>query len=168
MRMLPKEFIEKYAPFAKETQTQYKVPASVTLAQAILESGWGDKAEGNNFFGIKNFSTLAKKIREVLWAGKTYDGPLTDDMQLWWTREVINGKSIRVQDVFMKYPTVTDGFIDHAKFFIKNSRYSKAFETANGFYFATEIAKAGYATDPNYATTLHLLMRKYNLTQFDQ
>ena len=168
MRMRPDEFIQAYAPFAKETQKQYKVPASVTLAQAILESGWGDKAEGNNFFGIKNFSVMAKKIREVLWAGKTYDGPLGEDMQLWWTHEVINGKSIRVQDVFMKYPTAKEGFDDHAQFFIRNSRYAKAFEAKDGYGFATEIAKAGYATDPNYAATLHLLMRKYNLTQFDQ
>lgn len=166
-------FIAFIAPFAQDSMKATGVPASVTMAQAILESSWGQKADGYNYFGIKNWSEKAKLIRELLWHGQTYSGELEPDMQLWWTREVINGKSIRVQDVFMKYNSPKEGFDEHGNFLVRNKRYSKAFQCKNAdgktdaLAFVDAIANAGYATDPNYARTLKTLIKQYDLTKYD-
>lgn len=145
-------FIDRIAADAIKSQRQTGVPASVTMAQAILESGWGKSGlstKANNFFGIK---------------GKGPEGSVT--MR---TREVIHGKSVYVNAPFRKYDSPAQSFVDHGKFFTDNKRYATAMKhTDDAHRFAQEIAKAGYATDPNYAKALGGLIDKYGLERFDR
>jgi flagellar protein FlgJ len=151
--MQPNDFIAAVAPCAQQCMAQSKVPASVTLAQAILESGWGSSGlavNGMNLFGIKAIGG---------WTGPTVSMP---------TREVINGQSVMVQAAFRKYMSWLGSIEDHAAFLTGNPRYKAAFATTNGEDFAHAIAAAGYATDPNYANSLITLMRQHNLAQYDK
>ncbi len=144
-------FIDSIAADAIRNQRETGVPASVTIAQAILESGWGRSAlsrEANNFFGIKGTGPAGSVTMR--------------------TREVINGREIYVDAQFRRYHTPQESFADHARLFTQNRRYAEAMRhTHDAFRFAAEIHRAGYATDPEYTNKLHSLMRQYNLTQFD-
>lgn len=152
---LPKtgiQFIDKYAPGAIRSMQSTGVPASVTLAQAILESGWGRSGltrQGFNFFGIK---------------GEGPAGSIT--MR---TREVYDGRSVYVNAAFRKYHNAAESFIDHGKMLRRMSRYAPAFRHRNDpEQFARELQKAGYATDPNYANSLISIIRQYRLDRFDR
>lgn len=115
-------------------------PAAV-VAQAVLETGWGARAIGCNIFGIKAGPG---------WTGKR---------QLVMTREVLNGQSVMMEDWFRDYDTIEESFADHFEFLRTNSRYAKAGvfdpndEKSDREYFEA-LQRAGYATDPNYASTL--------------
>ncbi|WP_420850521.1 glucosaminidase domain-containing protein [Paenibacillus tepidiphilus] len=127
------------------------VPASVTLAQAVQEGGWGSSLLASkyyNFFGIKKHN----------WTGDTV---------LMWTTEYINGVSTKVQAEFRAYPNAVAGFADHSKFLLDNPRYNTALSKDNPYEFANELQAAGYATDPNYAYSLKKLIHDYNLTKYD-
>lgn len=145
-------FIDRISSDAIKSQRETGVPASVTMAQAILESGWGKSGlstNANNFFGIK---------------GKGPAGSIT--MR---TREVFNGQSTYINAPFRKYNSPAESFADHGKFFLQNKRYATAMKnTDNGHRFAQEIARAGYATDPTYAKQLSGLINKYGLERFDR
>ena len=145
-------FIDRIAADAIKSQQQTGVPASVTMAQAILESGWGKSGlstKANNFFGIKGTGPAGSVTMR--------------------TREVINGQSVYVNAAFRKYDSPAQSFADHGKFFTDNKRYSTAMKhTDDPHRFAQEIAKAGYATDPNYAKALSGLINQYGLARFDQ
>lgn len=134
---------------AQASQKATGVPASVTLAQAILESGWGDQHMGDacNYFGIKAQS-----------------GEPSVTLQ---TREVEGGKSVFVDAAFRRFASVEECFAAHGHFLRNNSRYAKAFETADGESFARAIAAAGYATDPKYADLLVEIIQQNNLTKYD-
>lgn len=144
-------FIDSVAADAIRSQRETGVPASVTMAQAILESGWGCSGlskRANNYFGIKG------------------DGPAGHVTMR--TREVINGQSVYVDANFRRYNSAQESFTDHGEFLRRNSRYARAFDhTDNPEQFAREIARAGYATDPNYANSLIQIMRQYNLGRYD-
>jgi flagellar protein FlgJ len=156
MKLRPNVFVQTYLPFARQTEEKTGIDVMFTLAQAALESGWGERATGNMFFGVK----------------ATEDTP-ANKKQLLRTREVLNhdkgvfpeiisvtkrtdGKyEYVVWDWFRKYNSPEESFSDHAGFFFKSKRWQKALEVRyNPYLFADEIAKAGYATDPNYATRL--------------
>jgi flagellum-specific peptidoglycan hydrolase FlgJ len=145
-------FIDRISSDAIKSQRETGVPASVTMAQAILESGWGKSGlstKANNFFGIK---------------GKGPAGSVT--MR---TREVFNGKSTYINAPFRAYNSPAESFKDHGRFFIDNKRYATAMKnTGNAHRFAQEIAKAGYATDPSYAKQVSGLINKYGLERFDR
>jgi flagellum-specific peptidoglycan hydrolase FlgJ len=145
-------FIDRIAADAIKSQQQTGVPASVTMAQAILESGWGKSGlstQANNFFGIKGTGPAGSVTMR--------------------TREVINGQSVYVNAAFRKYDSPAQSFADHGKFFTDNKRYSTAMKhTDDPHRFAQEIAKAGYATDPNYAKALSGLINQYGLGRFDK
>lgn len=146
------KFINAIAKHCIEAELRTKVPASVSIAQAILESNWGKSklsVEANNFFGIK--------------ADKSWKG----DIVLKPTTEYKNGVPIRVEAKFRKYATIEDSIVDHANFLLHNRRYAKAFECKAGESFCKAIADAGYATDPAYADLLIGLIRQYDLTQYD-
>jgi len=144
-------FIDSIAADAIRSQRMTGVPASVTIAQAILESGWGRSEltrQANNYFGIKGTGPAGSVTMR--------------------TREVINGRETYVNAQFRKYNSAAESFADHAQFFIRNPRYATAMQHTNdAFRFAAEIHKAGYATDPNYTKLLHGIMRQYDLTRFD-
>lgn len=144
-------FIDSIRDAAIASQRETGVPASVTIAQALIESGRGKSGLtqlAKNYFGIKG------------------DGPAGHVLMT--TREVVQGKTIFIKAPFRAYHTAAESFIDHGRFFIQNQRYHQAMLVANDAHqFAREIQKAGYATDPNYAQTLIAVIDKYDLTRFD-
>jgi flagellum-specific peptidoglycan hydrolase FlgJ len=149
-KLSPSEFSKLFGPVARESMKRTGVPASVTLAQAALETGWGGSSIGDakNLFGIKGTGP-AGSIRVS-------------------TKEFINGRMVTVQDNFRKYHTWAQSIEDHGKL-LQNSRYSPAMKYKNNpDQFAREIHKAGYATDPNYASKLISIMKANNFYQWDK
>jgi LysM repeat protein len=148
------QFIAAGAAPAQESQRQTGVPASVTLAQAILESNWGDSLlarEANNLFGIKGYGAGAGQA--VYW------------MPAW---EVVDGEDVESLEPFRAYSSPEASFADHGMFFRQNSRYWPALYLAgDARAFAQAIADAGYATDPAYGAKLIRLMDQYDLYQYD-
>ena len=139
-------YIEKYSQMAVEEMYRSGVPASITLAQGMLESGYGlsDLAtEGNNHFGIKCHSD--------------------------WT-----GKSMRKDDdarneCFRVYKNASQSFADHSDFLRYRQRYQFLFELDVTDYkgWAYGLSKAGYATDPSYPQKLIRTIEEYGLQRFD-
>jgi LysM repeat protein len=141
----PDAYIQKYSSIAQEQMREYGIPASITLAQGILESGSGKSklaSEGNNHFGIKCHDT---------WNGATMH--LDDDAP---------------NECFRKYKSVDQSFEDHS-LFLKKPRYQELFALEITDYkgWAQGLKKCGYATSPIYAKSLIDLIEKYELTQFD-
>lgn len=149
----PTEFIRKYWLEAKDSQRITTIPALVTLAQGGLESAWGNKAPRYNFFGIKASSG---------WTG---------EIQILPTHEYINGVWTTTTAKFRAYNSAREGFVDHGRFFIDNSRYKNALKyVSDPIEFTKQIAAAGYATDPDYAKKVIDVMKivvqvlqRYNL-----
>lgn len=149
----PQKFIDAVAEPAQESQRQTGAPASVTIAQAILESEWGRSGlskKAQNYFGIKALG------------GPGPAGSIS--MNTW---EVFGGKDVVIKDAFKAYNSLYESVIDHGEFLKTNKRYAKAFETTDPGEFAERMHEAGYATDPAYCTKLRSLISKYNLTQYD-
>ncbi|MBI2954039.1 MAG: glucosaminidase domain-containing protein [Chloroflexi bacterium] len=146
-------FIAKVVEPAQLSQKQTGVPTSVTIAQAILESNWGNSRlarDANNYFGIKAREKSGS-------AGVIY-------IDTW---EFLGGKNITVSEPFRAYASMIESFIDHGLFF-QNSRYALAMQNAaDPRQFARLIHKAGYATDPSYSDKLIALMDKFNLYIYD-
>ncbi|MCL6462247.1 MAG: glucosaminidase domain-containing protein [Flavobacterium micromati] len=141
-----KLYVYQYKNIAMANMKQYGIPASIILAQGILESGAGkgDLAKNsNNHFGIKCH------------AG--------------WTGESVNHDDDSAQECFRKYSNPSESFKDHAVFLTGRSRYAKLFEYSKGDYkaWAHGLRAAGYATDPKYPDKLISYIERYNLHQYD-
>jgi hypothetical protein len=139
-------YIERFKSIAIREMNSSGIPASITLAQGILESGNGNSdlaLEGNNHFGIKCTPE---------WKGKTM---LKDDD--------------KKDDCFRVYKTPEESFIDHTEF-LKRKRYAPLFELDKNDYkgWAKGLKAAGYATNPRYPELLISLIERYNLNQFDR
>ena len=147
--LTPQDFIAAIGPAAQASAAKTSVPASFTVAQAALESGWGSHAPGNNLFGIK--------------ADHSWAGDITTQM----TRECIAGHWIVIEAQFRAYPDWQGCMDDHAEFLHANPRYVGAFKHADGEGFARAVAAAGYATDPAYAQKLIATMRAHKLSALD-
>lgn len=148
------DFFNKYKNYAEQTQNLFGIPASVTLAQAALESAWGQSGltqRSNNFFGIKADST---------WKG---------DLDNATTKEFVNGAYITIKSNFRAYKTPLDSFNDHAKFLKKFQRYRGLFSLPISDYkgWANGLQSAGYATDPLYASKLINMIQQYELMKYD-
>ncbi|MBC1402076.1 GW domain-containing glycosaminoglycan-binding protein [Listeria booriae] len=150
------EFINLLAGHAQEIQDQKGILTSITLAQAILESNWGESklaTEGRNLFGIK--------------------GEYQKDSVTMPTQEFENNEWITIDAAFRKYPTWFESLDDHAALFLKGTSWDKTkyqgvikakdYKTA-----ANALQKAGYATDPGYADKLIELIEQRNLQAYDQ
>lgn len=148
--MKPQDFLEKIVPAAQACQRATGIPASFTIAQAALESSWGERAPGCNLFGIK--------------ADKSWKGPVT----VFATHEVVNGKRIAIDDQFRAYQTWGECLADRAEFFRRNPRYAACFQETTGHGWARAVAKAGYATAPDYAETLIAVMDGRAMSRFDK
>ncbi|HEU4347436.1 MAG TPA: sporangiospore maturation cell wall hydrolase GsmA [Actinoplanes sp.] len=156
--MTTEQFIAAAVPGAQQGWRQYGVPPSVTIAQAILESGWGRSGLSmthKNYFGIKcqngRFGTLASGCY-------TYR-----------TNECTKaGNCFTTTGSFRTYATMAHSFRDHGNFLRVNSRYKPAFGyTRNANKFIWTVWKAGYATDPNYYTKITGLMSSHELYKYD-
>jgi hypothetical protein len=142
------DFIARIAPLAMADQHQTNVLASITIAQAILESASGGSAPGNNLFGIKG-------------RGQKLD-----------TKEFVNGEWVTIKAGFRVYDSWSDSIHDHSNFLLDNARYARSgfFERCMALDYkgaAQALQKAGYATDPQYAAKLISLIEDYKLWQYD-
>lgn len=139
------KYIKTYSALAIEQQKKYKIPASITLAQGLLESGAGQSdlaRRSNNHFGIKCHSDWR--------GGRVYHD---DDLR---------------GECFRKYKRVEDSYEDHSKF-LKRSRYDRLFQLKITDYkgWARGLQKCGYATDRAYANKLIKVIEDYELYRYD-
>jgi flagellum-specific peptidoglycan hydrolase FlgJ len=157
-------FIKSAATAAKKCQQQTGVAASVTIAQAILESGWGKHHMGNanNYFGIK-----AQVVNGKIALGDVATG-YVDKLTKEYDK---NGRAYTVVAHFRSYKNMADSFLDHGIFLTSNARYRKALDayakSKDADEYARGLQKAGYATDPDYANMLISLMKKNKLYQYN-
>lgn len=140
------QYIENFALYAVEEMEKYKIPASITLAQGLLETGGGQSRlakEGNNHFGIK--------CKEN-WFGKTMKH--TDDAP---------------NECFRVYDSPRQSYEDHSKFLVFRPYYKNLFTFDIKDYkaWAYGLKKAGYATNKKYAEILISKIEKYKLYEFD-
>ncbi|MBK7172109.1 MAG: glucosaminidase domain-containing protein [Bacteroidales bacterium] len=156
--MKPSEFVAAYGPFAKQTQEKTGISAIAILAQAALESGWGKSAPGNMFFGVKDTDGVNGNEQLLVTTEYSRKSDLKFPEIISIEPVIRNGQKYfkyRVKDYFRKYETPEECFTDHTKFFFQNSRYAAALEVRSDPYqFIDEIARAGYATAPDYAPLL--------------
>jgi len=141
------QYVEKYSSLAVSEMYRSRIPASITLAQGILESGSGNSrlaTQANNHFGIKCKAT---------WRGKVmYED---DDAP---------------QECFRKYESADDSYRDHSDFLMNGSRYAFLFDLEPTDYksWAVGLKKAGYATNPQYAELLIAFIEKHELHKYDK
>lgn len=140
------DYISTYKGIAIDHMRRYKIPASITLAQGLLESGAGKSSltvSSNNHFGIKCHSD--------------------------WTGEKVYKADDGPNDCFRKYKKAEDSFEDHSKFLTK-ARYKNLFDLEITDYrgWARGLQQAGYATDKAYANKLIKLIEDYELYQHDK
>jgi flagellar rod assembly protein/muramidase FlgJ len=150
--MTPDAFIAAISPPARALAATSKIPASFTVAQAALESGWATSQLAQryyNLFGVK---------ADPSWTGLTVLLPTT---------EYVNGAPITVQAKWRVYPNWLASITDRAQFLLTNPRYQPAFAYTCGINFAQAVAAAGYATDPNYAAKIISIIRSHNLSALD-
>ena len=144
------DFIAGAVPGAQAAQVKWGVPASVTVAQAILESQWGLSGlarMANNYFGIK-----ARQGDDYVQLNTTEYDP---------TKETVPAK-------FRKFASVSDSFDAHGKLLATLDRYRPCMGACDDpLIFAARLRDCGYATDPNYPNELAGLIKQFNLTQFD-
>ena len=157
----PQDFIDAVLPGARESWDDHQVPVSVTLAQAILETGAGtSSALGNNYFGIKARATGTK--------GQFSYGPNAAGCTLVKTREAESAGLVLTVGAFRAYEELRTSVLDHGDLLRSNPVYAPAFKyTKQPKKFLREIAKR-YATDPAYADKLLSLVSRYNLLKYDE
>ena len=141
------EYIKKYRDIAVEEMKKYHIPASITLAQGLLESGAGQSTlarKSNNHFGIKCGSD---------WRGKTVRHD--DDER---------------NECFRAYKHPKQSYEDHSKFLVSRPRYASLFKLKITDYkgWARGLKKAGYATNPRYAEQLIGIIELYDLDKYDK
>jgi flagellum-specific peptidoglycan hydrolase FlgJ len=140
------KYIDDFKDIAKENMRQHGIPASITLAQGILESGVGQGSlskRANNHFGIKCHKE--------------------------WTGPSVRHDDDSAQECFRKYDDPADSYRDHSLFLTTRSRYASLFELPRDDYkaWAKGLRAAGYATDTKYPDKLISLIERYQLNQYD-
>ena len=157
--MTPELFVKTYLPEAKKVESKTGFHYLIPLTQGALESGWGAKVKGNNFFGIKDTDGVNGNEQLIT----TTEYLSTDKAKfpnIISITKVGNKFKYIVKDWFRKYPSAEKAFEDHINFFLKNKRYAEAIKhKSNPERFFEEIAKAGYATAPDYANQLKAVMK---------
>ncbi|MEI9532895.1 glycoside hydrolase family 73 protein [Moellerella wisconsensis] len=146
-----KKFVEYVFEQAKINEKTSKIPAAITTAQAILETGYGEYVPTDINTGKYSFN---------IFGIKAHGNP---DFVEDHTREVINGKSIRIIDKFQAYSSYEESIKGRENFFIKNKRYHFLFNSQDPIEWAEGLQKSGYATDPNYAKELIRVMKSQKL-----
>ena len=154
--MTPLDFVKRYKASAIAAEKATGLSYKASLSQAALESAWGAVAPGNNFFGVKDSDGI--NGNEQLLTTTEYTNSKTSKFPVILSVTWDAAKKLwkyRVKDWFRKYPDASQVFIEHANWFAARPRYAEAWKVRNNpqLFFAA-IAKAGYATDPNYAKKL--------------
>ena len=150
MSYTAKSFLDTLKPYAMKDMDQTTILASLTAAQAFIESNKGNSGltqKCNNLFGIK---------------GK-YQG----QGELFWTTEYYNGVKTRVQAYFRKYPSWQESVNDHSSLFNRLARYKNLRGETDYIKACNNVKADGYATSPTYATTLIETINKYKLYEWD-
>jgi lysozyme len=142
------DFINKIKSGAQAAQKKYGVLASLTIAQAILESGWGQHAIANNLFGIKTNGSTGPTVTVS-------------------TKEFVNGEYINTSASFRAYDTLASSVEDHGKFISENARYKNLIGCTDYIKTCQFIQQDGYATEPDYSVQLQGIIHQYNLVSFD-
>lgn len=140
------KYIDDFKDIAKDNMRQHGIPASITLAQGILESGVGQGSlskRANNHFGIKCHKE--------------------------WTGPSVRHDDDSAQECFRKYDDPADSYRDHSLFLTTRSRYASLFDLPKDDYkaWAKGLRAAGYATDTKYPDKLISLIERYQLNQYD-
>lgn len=146
-RQTREEYILKYKDWAAETMERYGIPASVVMAQALLESDNGNSRlakEANNHFGIKCGGS--------------------------WRGETISHHDDARNECFRLYASVEESFLDHGKFLDDSPRYNDLFKLKDTDYkgWANGLKRCGYATNPNYGPMLIKIIEDNKLYLLDQ
>lgn len=144
-RSVYQEYIKTHHQTAIQQQKKHKIPASIILAQALLESGAGQSylaLAGNNHFGIKCAE---------------------------WKGLCVYKKDDGMRSCFRKYLHVNQSFDDHSRFLVNRPHYKPLFKLKPTDYkgWANGLKKYGYATDPQYASKLIKIIEEYKLHQYD-
>ena len=139
------DYIDRYAPMAVEQQLAHGIPASITLAQGLLESAAGRSTlatRGNNHFGIKCHSE--------------------------WKGDTLLRNDDAANECFRSYSSAAESFDDHSRFLLRK-RYAPLFKNDVTDYaaWAKGLKACGYATDPNYAARLITIIERYSLYSYD-
>lgn len=149
------DFLDKIKLGAIEEWKNHKILPSISGAQGALESNWGESelaTKGNNLFGIKG----------------EYNGQSVTIK----TSEYIDGKWIKVDAKFRKYPSWNESVEDHGEFFVstdwRKNNYAKVVGETNYLVAAQELSNAGYATDPGYPGKLINIIEQYDLRKWDE
>ncbi|GAA4823346.1 hypothetical protein GCM10023331_04760 [Algivirga pacifica] len=157
-------------------QAKYHIPASITLAQAALETGYGQHVTGNNFFGIKDKTGALKNpsVTTEYFDEKEYQSnylKIKDSQVI-----TISGKKLykcTIKDTFAHYPSAWASFRAHSKHLSNNKRYhtlftkGKNYEAWASLLGSTKKGGIGYATDPNYGQSICRIIQKYHLDLLD-
>ena len=153
--MTPKEFTDKYLPYAKQDTT---IPYKLTLAQAALESGWGEHSPQHNFFGIKCGKTWEGK-KQLLTTTEIHDSVNVKYPEVISIQTLNNGKfKYRVKDCFRAYDSPLDSFKDHNELLLKNWKScitTDALQTITNIQYSPK----KYATDPNYVSMISKIIK---------
>jgi flagellar protein FlgJ len=155
-------FVGYMYPYAKLVEEDTELNHRVQLAQLVAESGW-EIPEGNMLFGVKDTDGINGN---EIWVPTTEisDNPNEDYEHIIRVEPFVEDGKVyyeyTIRDYFRKYDSPYEAFLDHAEFFQRNRRYEKAWAVRQDpFAFATEVAKAGYATALNYEAYLHSMIR---------
>lgn len=150
----PEQFITELQPLAQRTAAELGMPAELLLSQAALETGWGasiiqgEAGSSHNLFGIK--------------AHGGWRGPSAETL----TTEYYNGQPVKESARFRAYDSFAQSFEDYVDFLQGNGRYQEALKSAdNPDKFMSELQKAGYATDPRYASKVNQIARQLQTYQ---
>ena len=148
------QFFNNISSVAIKTYKKNGIFASITLAQAMLESGTGSSSltvKANNLFGVKAYNWIGKTIQMM-------------------TKEHVQGIDVYVVAAFRAYENWNESIEDHANFLMQNGTYTEhgVFTSETYQEQAQALQNAGYATDPNYARTLVILIKQYNLDKYDK
>ena len=165
METIVQDFELKYKDAALAVEEQTGISHLFILAQAALESGWGQHAPRNMFFGVKASRNSSEADRQLLLTTEILSAPpaVGQFPAVISVRLRPDGRyECIVKDWFRAYPSPEACFADHAQFFFKNKRYAKALAVrADPYKFAVAVAQAGYATDPAYAQKLCRLISRF-------
>jgi Mannosyl-glycoprotein endo-beta-N-acetylglucosaminidase len=138
-------FVQAMMPHAIKVSEATGLDPRLVIAQAAQETGWGKSAPGNNFFGIKSHGKGG---------GNTFA-----------TNEVIDGKTVRINDSFRGYDSMGDSAMGYAEFLKENPRYGEMLAAGDLDAQIEALGRSGYATDPNYAASVRNIATSIGLPE---